>query len=75
MHRSQNLIAKIKDLYEGCVKISCLYLLLFSRNKPSNSVTDRPGWFIVLNDSAIPKMVIKIYLNFCPIFFKGVKAV
>ena len=34
------------------------------------SVTFRPGWFIVINYSAIPKMVIIIYFNFFPIFLK-----
>ena len=43
---------------------------------PSKSVTVGPGmgWFIVLNDPASPKMVIKLYFNFFQ-FFKGFRAV
>ena len=40
------------------------YLLLFPRNKPSKSVTVGSDRFIVLNDSASPKMVMKMYFNF-----------
>ena len=53
-----------------CVKISRLYLSNFLRNKPSKSVTVGPGRFIVLNDSADPKMVIKLYFNFYDFFLK-----
>ena len=60
---------------EDFVKISHLYLIYFPKNKPSNSVTVRsgrvqPGRFIVLNDSASPEMVIKIYFNFFRLFLK-----
>ena len=65
--RSQICIAQIEDLNEVCVKNSRLYLLYFPRNKPSESVTVRvwlggawPARFIVLNDSASNKMVLKI---------------
>ena len=56
-------IAQIEDLNEDCVKISRSYLLLFTKNKPSKSVTVGSGWFIILNNSAIPKMVIKMFLD------------
>ena len=46
---------------EDWVKFSPTYLLYSPRNKPSNNV--RVG-FIVLNDSASPKMVIEINFNF-----------
>ena len=45
-------------------KISCPYFLIFPEYRPIKSVTDGPRRFIVLNDSAIPKTVIKIYFNF-----------
>ena len=62
--RSQILIAQIEDLNENCVIISRLfYLLYFPRNRPSKSVTIGPCRFIILNDSASPKMVINIYLK------------
>ena len=61
---SQIFIAQIGDMYEDCVKMSRPYLSYFPKNKPWNSVTIGPGRFIVLNDSASPKMVIQIYLNF-----------
>ena len=53
--------------------------LYFPRNMPSKSVMVRPCrvwpvWFIVLNYSARPKMVIKIYFIFF-LFFKGFRAV
>ena len=59
-----------------CVEISRPYLLKFPRNKPSKSVTValRRVWssrFIVLNDSANPKMVIKMYISIFSDFFKG----
>ena len=50
-----------------------LYLLYFSRNKPSKSVTVGSSRFIVLNDSARPKIVIQIYLHFFPIFLKNLE--
>ena len=50
----------IEDLNEGCVKILRPYHLYFMRNKPSKKVTVRSGRFIVLNDSASLKMVIKL---------------
>ena len=62
------MIAQIGKLNEDCVKISGSYLLYFLRNKPSKSDTVGsgqvgPGQFIILNYSASPKMVIKIYFN------------
>ena len=69
------LIAKIEDLSEDCVQISRSYLLNFSRNKPSKSITVGSGRLIVLNVSASPKMIIKIYCNFYPIYSKGFRAV
>ena len=52
------------NLNKACVKISCHYLSYFSRNKLSNS--DAVGWgqFIVLNNSASPKMDINIHFNY-----------
>ena len=47
-----------------------LYLLYFPRNRPSKSVTIGQGRFIVLNDSASPKRVVKIHFNFFRLFFK-----
>ena len=54
--------------------------LIFMRNKPSKSVTVGPGLvgpggvgsgrFIILNDSAGPKMVIHLYLTFFRFFLK-----
>ena len=59
------LIAQIEDLNELCVKISRHYLLYFPpRNKPSKAVTVGPDRFIVSNDLASPKMVIKMHLHF-----------
>ena len=80
-YRSQILIAEIKDLNGECVKFWCPYILYFYRNKPSKSVkvrSDRaglglPGRFIVLNNSAIPKMVLKLYSN-CFRFLNVVEA-
>ena len=40
------------------------YLLYFPINKTSKNITVGPGRFIVLNDSASPKMVMKAYFNF-----------
>ena len=57
--------------HEDCVKISRPCLSYFARNKPSNSDMVGLGQFIVLNDSASPKMVIKLYFNFS----KGFRAV
>ena len=48
---------------EGFVKMSCIYNICFPRNKPSKSATAGrvgTGRFIILNDSASPKMIIKI---------------
>ena len=72
-------ITQIEDLNEYWVKISIPYLIYFLINKPSKSLTvgsglARPGWFGVLNDSASPKMVIKMYLRSF-YFFKGFRAV
>ena len=47
-----------------------VYFLYFPINMPSKSVTVGLGRFIVLNVSASPKMVIKMYFN-----FKGFRAV
>ena len=57
------MIARIEDLNEDCVKVSSPYLLYFTRNMPSKSVTVDWGRFIVL-DSASPKTDIKIDLHF-----------
>ena len=73
-YRFQILIAKIEDLNENCVYISCSYLSCFLRNKPSKSVTVGTGRFIILNYLASLKIVIKIGLNFSH-FFKGLRAV
>ena len=77
------MIAQIGKLNEDRLKISAPYLSYFLRNKPSKSVTvgpgqagsDRvglgragPGRFIILNDSAGPKMVIHLYLTFFRFF-------
>ena len=56
-YQYQIFMAQTKDLYEDCVKIFRSYLFYFPRNKPSKSVNGRLGRFIVLNDSASPKMV------------------
>ena len=56
------LIAQIKDLNENRVKISRSYLLFFLINKPPKRVMVGLGQFIVLNDSASPKMVMKIIM-------------
>ena len=66
-YRSWILIAQIEDFKEGCVKNSRLY----SRNKPLKNVMVGPDLFILLNDSAIPKMIIEIYFNFFRFFLKG----
>ena len=58
-----NLIAQIEDLIKDCVKISRPHFIHFLTNKPLKSVIVGSGWFIVLNDSASPKMVIKIDFN------------
>ena len=50
------LIARIKDYNEDCVKISKFQIVKI--------LMVESGRFIVLNDSAIPNMVIKLYLNF-----------
>ena len=60
----------MEDLNEDCVKFSRLYLLYFLRNMPSKSVMVGPSQFIVLNDSASPKMVICINFNFFFDFLK-----
>ena len=64
-------MAQIEDLNEDCLEISRSYLLCFPINKLSRSVKVGSGRFIVLNDSACPKMIIQIYFN----FFKGFRAV
>ena len=46
------------------------FLLYFLRNNSSKSVTVGLGRFIVLNDSASPKIVLKMYFNFSDIFLK-----
>ena len=48
-----NLIARIEDLNEDCVKISHPYLLYFPRNKPSKSVSvgfAASGFLRILSD-------------------------
>ena len=67
-------MTEIVDLNEDGVKISRLCRIYFPRNYVSKSVTVGsarielgrvgPGQFIVLDDSASFKMVIKIYFNF-----------
>ena len=39
------------------------YILEFPRNKPSKTVMVGPGQFIVLNDSASPKMFMKFFFS------------
>jgi len=46
------------------------YLIYLTRIKPSNSVNVGQAQFIVLNDSANLKMVIKMYLHFFRFFLK-----
>ena len=72
-YRSQILMKKVENLNENCVKISRSYLLYYPRNKPSKSIIAGPDWFIVLNDSASLKMVIKMYFNFLRFFLKVLK--
>ena len=60
---------KLKTGIKIMSKFPRLYHLYFPRSKLSNSVTIGPGQFIVLNDSASPKMVIKLY------FLKGIIAI
>ena len=67
----QILISQIKDLNKDCAKMLRPYLLNFPRNDSSKSIIVAAGRFIVLNDSASPKMVKKINL----IFFKGLRTV
>ena len=54
------MITQIEDLNRYCLKISRPYLSYF--HTKSNTVG--PDRFIVLNDSADPKMVTQIYFNF-----------
>ena len=68
--RYRMLIAQIEDLNEDCIKISNSIFYTFPRNKPSKSVTVWSGRFIILNDSAGPKMVIHLYLTFFRFFLK-----
>ena len=75
-YRSQILIAQIEDWKRNCLNISLPYLSYFPRNKHYGRAGPRQSWsgrFIVLIDSANPKMVITIYFNFFPNFFKGFK--
>ena len=46
-----------------CQIFTSLFILYCQRNRPRQSVTVWPGWFNVLNHSATPKMIIKIYFN------------
>ena len=46
-----------------------VYLLYFPKKNRQRALPVGPGRFIVLNDSASPKMIIKMYL----IFFKVLK--
>ena len=59
---------------EDCIEISLFYLLYFLKNKPSKSIMVASGRYIVLNDSAHAKMVMKMDLIFYD-FFKGFKDV
>ena len=68
-------VARIEDLNEDRFKISRLYLLCLTRKKQSKSPTVGPGRFIDLNDSASPKMGLKMYLKFFQFLFKGSRAV
>ena len=70
----QILITQIEDFNKDCFQISGSYLTYSPRNKPPKSVIVESCRFIVLNDSASPKMVIKIYFNFFR-FCKGFKTV
>ena len=62
-YRCQILQAQIERLNKNCVNISCRYILYFPTNKPSKSVKVGPDRFFVLNDSASPKMDIKMYFK------------
>ena len=52
------------------INILISYFLYFPRNKKLKSVTVRSGRIIVLNNSASPKMAIKMYFNFFNSFLK-----
>ena len=56
----QILIAEIEDFKEDCVKILRPYRLEFPKNMLKKYISQ----FIVLNDSANPKMIMKKYFNF-----------
>ena len=71
---SQMQIGQTKNFNEDCVKILVpmnFCLMNFLRKKYVTVGSDRvrygyaeSGWFIVLNDSAGPRMVMKIFFNF-----------
>ena len=63
-HSFHTILAQIGVLSKDCIKISRPYLINFPKNKSSKNVTVGSGQFIVLKDSASPKMVIHIYLYF-----------
>ena len=67
-YRSQILISQIEDLNEDCFKTPCSYLLYFPRNKPYKNVIVGSGRFIVLHDSASPKIVIKMFFKIFELF-------
>ena len=71
--RSQILIGQTEDFNEDCVKISRTFREI-SHQRASQSSPARSGRFIVLNDSASPKKVIKLYLHFFR-FFEMFRAV
>ena len=64
-----NFISKIEDLNYDCDRISLPSRLYFQRNKPLKNVTVGPGRFIVWNDSASPKMIMKMYFNIFLLLF------
>ena len=76
-YRSQILISQIKDLNKDWGKIS-FYLIFHTFREISRQIalgsgrvrSSRTGWITVLNDSASPKMVMKIYLYFFRFFSK-----
>ena len=74
-YRPQILITQIEVLNKSDVKILRLYLWSFPRNRPWKNVMVLSGRFIVLDDSANPKMIMTIYFNFFRLFFNGFKPV
>ena len=60
------------DSSKDCAKISRPYLLYFPKKYAVKWCYGRlgSGRFMILNDSASPKMVIKLYFNFCQFFKK-----